>query len=215
MTNLANKIEEGFVFQAMGEITKREGDRFVVRALGSEMRAKRAVGCLVEPREGDRVLLAGEAHGACFVISVLEREDRSASITCEGDLDIKLKSGRFRVASQEGIDLVSPKEVSIAAGSVSLRARAGSFVLEQLSYLGSVARAELERIKVEGGILETVMDRVSQRVKRSFRTIEEIDQVNAERIDYAAKQTMTLRGENTLVTARELVKMDGEQIHMG
>lgn len=215
MSNLARKLDELDVFQAMGKITRVEGGVITVRTKRGDLRAKRAVGCLVEPKEDDFVLVAGDPSGACYVLSVLEREGEGTSIACEGDLEIKLRSGRFRVASQEGIDLVSAKDVSVAAGGLNVHARAGSFVLEQLSYLGSTVRAELEKIKVQGGVLDTVMERVSQRVKRSFRTVEEIDQVNAERIDYAAKQTMTLRGENAIITAKELVKMDGEQIHVG
>jgi hypothetical protein len=227
MSNLARKLDELDVFQTMGKIVRIERDGgnasggakkgavLVVRTNRGDLRAKRAVGCLVEPREQDFVLVAGDPHGACYVLSVLEREGEGTAIACDGDLDIKLTSGKLRVASQEGIDLVSAKEVSVAAGGFNVHAGAASFVLGQLSYLGSVVRAELEKAKLTSGILDTVVDRVSQRVKRSFRTVEEIDQVKAERIDYAANQTMTLRGENTLVTAKELVKMDGEQIHMG
>ena len=47
------------------------------------------------------------------------------------------------------------------------------------------------------------------------RTVEGLDQVKAEQIDYAAQKTASMRGENTLVTAEELVKVDGAQIHVG
>ena len=63
--------------------------------------------------------------------------------------------------------------------------------------------------------LDSVLDRFSQRVKRSYRTVEETDQLKAERIDYTASSTMSLHGENALVTAEQLVKVDGEQIHLG
>jgi Protein of unknown function (DUF3540) len=51
---------------------------------------------------------------------------------------------------------------------------------------------------------------------RSYRTVTEMDQLRAERIDHvAAEQAMNLRGKDTLMTAERLVKVDGEQIHMG
>ena len=52
-------------------------------------------------------------------------------------------------------------------------------------------------------------------VGRVRRTVEELDHVRAEQIDYAAKKTMSLHGDNAIVTANELVKVDGEQIHVG
>lgn len=217
MSSTARKLGEQDVFQTMGTVVRVSGGQFSVRSAHGDFQAKRAVSCLVEPLEGDFVLMAGEPRGGAYILSVLERggETRTTSISCEGDLDIKVPGGKVRIASQEGIDLLSPKHVSVSAGELSLHARTASFVLEQLSYLGSLAVGELEKLKVKSGIIETVAERVSSRLKRSFRTVEEVEQLKAERIDYAANQTMTLRAENTIVTAKELVKMDGEQIHMG
>jgi len=52
-------------------------------------------------------------------------------------------------------------------------------------------------------------------MKRSFRTVEDIDQLKAKKIDYAAETTMALRAEHAVVHAEELVKVDGKQIQMG
>jgi hypothetical protein len=62
---------------------------------------------------------------------------------------------------------------------------------------------------------DSVFDRLLQRVKRSYRFVEEHDQVRAAQIDYVAQNNASLRGENTLITAKDLVKVDGEQIHLG
>jgi hypothetical protein len=42
-----------------------------------------------------------------------------------------------------------------------------------------------------------------------------MDQLRAKRVDYTAEKSMHLHGENTLMTADSLVKLDGEHIHMG
>jgi hypothetical protein len=215
MSNLARKLDELEAFQIMGTIVRAEDGLFVVRTGRGDMRARRATSCLVEPKVNDFVLVAGAPTGAAYVLAVLEREEKGAALACDGDLEIKLPDGRLRVASKEGIDLVSAGEVAIAAEGVRVHASTGSVVLDRLSYIGSLMRAEIGKLRVEGGIFERVATRVSERVKRSFRTVEEIDQVKAERIDYAAKQVMTLRAENAIVNAEQLVKMDGEQIHLG
>ncbi len=214
--NLARKLDELEAYQVMGTVVHAEPGLFVVRTGRGDMRARRATSCLVEPREGDFVLVAGAPSGAAWVLAVLEREaGAGASLACDGDLEIKVPEGRLRVASKEGIDLVTQKEVSVLAEGVRVHAAAGSVVLDRLSYIGSLVRTEIGKWRHEGGIVERVVERVSERVKRSFRTVEEVDQVRAERIDYSAKQVMSLRAENAIVSAEQLVKMDGEQIHLG
>ena len=105
--------------------------------------------------------------------------------------------------------------VTVIAGELNVSALSSNVVVQKLSYVGSRLRSEVESIKAFAGSLDSVLDRFTQRVKRSFRTVTELDQVKAERIDYAAKQSLTMRGENAIVTAEQLVKFDGEQIHMG
>ncbi|MDI1446431.1 DUF3540 domain-containing protein [Polyangium sp. 6x1] len=214
--NLARKLDELEAYQVMGTVVHAEPGLFIVRTGRGDMRARRATSCLVEPRVDDFVLVAGAPSGAAWVLAVLEREEGAgASLVCDGDLEIKVPEGRVRVASKEGIDLVSQKDVSVLADGVRVHAATGSVVMDSLSYLGGLVRSEIGKLRHEGGIVERVVERVSERVKRSFRKVEEVDQVKAERIDYSAKQVMSLRAENAIVTAEELVKMDGEQIHLG
>ncbi|WP_170319868.1 DUF3540 domain-containing protein [Polyangium spumosum] len=216
MSNLARKLDELDAFQVMGTVVRAEDGFFVVRTGRGDMRARRATSCLVEPRERDFVLVAGAPSGAAYVLAVLEREaGAGAAIACDGDLEIKLPQGGLRVAAKENIDFVSAAEVGVAAEGVRVHASSGSVVLDSLSYLGSVVRAEIGKLRHEGGVVERVVERVSERVKRSFRKVEEVDQLRAERIDHSARQVMSLRAENTIVSAEQLVKMDGEQIHLG
>ncbi len=119
------------------------------------------------------------------------------------------------MAAQDGIDLATSKEVSVASARVSVTAAEGSLTLRRLMYIGGVLHAEVERVKHIGAALDSVLDRWSQRVRRSFRFVEEHDQVRAEQIDYEAKKNMHLHAQNTLIGAEDLVKVDGEQIQLG
>jgi len=216
MDNLARKLEQRQVFQDVGEVVRVLGDVFLVRTDDGDVRARRAKGCLLAPEVGDTVLLAIVGAQSAYVLSVLEREEGAASkIVLEGDVELRAPSGRIGLAAQEGIGLVSGKEVSVVSGSVEVRAVSGNVVLERLSMLGTLVSAELGKVKLVAGIFDSALERLSQKVKRSYRTIEEVDQVRAERIDYAAKKNLSLRGDNALINAEELVKVDGEQIHLG
>jgi len=68
---------------------------------------------------------------------------------------------------------------------------------------------------VLGRFFDSVVERLSQRVRRSYRKVEELEQVHAQQLDYVATKNVSVRGHNTLLTAEELVKLDGEQVHLG
>ena len=145
--------------------------RAVARATGCSSRGSRRDGML---RPRDPLARGGRAR----------RRRRST-----GTSTIRLPSGRFVVAAQEGVDLVSGGDVSVVSGRVNVNAADGNVVLERLTFLGTFVRAEIEKIKLFAEHVDSVVDRVAQRVKRSYRTVEETDQVRAERIDYVAKKT--------------------------
>jgi hypothetical protein len=217
MRQLARKREQEVAFQEAGTVVEAlEGNALTVRTASGTYSARRAFSCLVEPMVGDVVLLSGLPGGACYVLAVLERESEApARLVTEGDLEVRLTKGRFVVAAQEGVDLVSAQDVSVTAGGIRVNAAEGNMVVRQLSVLGSFVRAEFDRIKVLAESCDSVLDRMIQRVKRSYRFVEEHDQVRAAQIDYAAQNNASLRGGNTLITAKDLVKVDGEQIHLG
>jgi hypothetical protein len=216
MRNLAKKLDRDAVLQEVGTITRVDGRAFTVRTSSGDVEARRATSCLVEPDAGDRVLLSGCSEG-WYVLAILARDEgeAGAAIALDGDLTVRLRSGRFVVAAQEGVEIVSGGDVSVASGRIDVNAAEGNVTLGRLTFLGTLVRAEIDKIKLFAGHLDSVVDRVAARVKRSYRFVEESDQVRAERIDYVAKKTASVHGENMLLTAEELVKIDGEQIHVG
>jgi hypothetical protein len=225
MSNLARKIhnervvgtELDRVVEETGRVLAiRGGGVLVVRTASGEHEAHRAVSCLVAAEVDDLVLLARSPLEGAFVLAVLRRDPSVATtVAVAGDLDVRLGSGRFRVAAQEGVELLSSRDVSVVAGGLRVNATEGHVVLQGLSFLGDAVRAEIDRVKLFANRFDAVLESFTQRAQRSFRTVAETDQVHAERIDYTAEKTMSLHGEHTLITADELVKVDGEQIHLG
>lgn len=216
MDNLARKYDPDPVIQDVGTVTSGEGPTFSVRTALGILAAERAVSCLVEPRRGDRVLYGGSRREGFYILAILTRADGAAvALSAEGDLQIHLSNGRFVVAAQKGVELISPMDVSAVAGTVHVNAGEGKVSVESLSFFGSLFRAEIESIKLLAERVDSTVDRVTQRLKRSFRAIEESDQVRAAHIDYEAKNTMSLHAANAIVSAESLVKVDGEQIHVG
>lgn len=225
MNNLARKIHNDVVpspdvdrvVEETGRIVAlRQDGAAVVRTATGEHEARRAVSCLVAAEVDDLVLVARSSREGAFVLAVLARDPAAGTtVAVAGDLDVRLTSGRLRVAAQEGVDLIVARDVNVAAGGLRVNAAEGHVVLQSLSFLGDVVRAEIDAVKLLAGRFDAVVERLSQRVQRSYRTVTETDQVRAQRIDYTAEKTMSLHAEHALVTAEELVKVDAEQIHLG
>ncbi|HEY4116937.1 MAG TPA: DUF3540 domain-containing protein [Byssovorax sp.] len=220
MDNLARKIGGAAADEVALEtarVVALEGGALHVRLAGGEIvEAARGASCLVAPEEGDLVLAARSRREGAFVVAVLRREsDAPTTLALDGDVDLRLASGRLRIAAQDGVDLVTPRAVAVSAGTLDVNAVEARVAVQALALVSDAVRAEVDRVKLLASRVDSVIERVSQRVKRAYRRVEESDHVRAERIDYRAEKTMSLHAEHALVTADELVKMDAEQIHLG
>lgn len=215
MVNTARRIGDSAAFQETGTVTAVEDGVFVVETGSATRRARRAVGCLVCPEEGDLVLVAAAREGA-WVLTVLERDAGAATrVVVEGDLEFRLPTGSFSIASQEGVNVASGAPVSVVAPSLEVHAPRGRVSIQDLEFLGGFVGIEAEKVRVTAGAVEQVVDRLTQRARRVYRFVEEFEQLRAGRIDYVAKKLLELHGGNAAVTAEGLVKVDGEQIHVG
>jgi hypothetical protein len=221
MQNLARKLNREQVTLDEGTVVDVKDGILTVRVGDFDVSARRAKSCLVAPEPGDEVLVSFGRGGRCFVLALLERQEgdgeapAKTTLSVEGDLEVNVAKGRFGVRAARGVALTSGDEVSLVGKALHVSALEGTIFVQKLAYLGSRLRAEVEAIKTLGTVCDSVFDRVSQRVKRSFRTVEDIDQLKAKKIDYAAESTMALRADNAVVQAKEIVKVDAGQIQLG
>ncbi|XXX76724.1 DUF3540 domain-containing protein [Sorangium sp. So ce134] len=198
-----------------GAVLRFDGSATIVETEYGEVRAKRATSCLLEPATGDLVLLA-VVNGAYYILAVLEREEGAPSrLVSEGDLQIRLQSGSLGLSAPDGVHVQSGKDLSMVASTFRVQAKEGHVALELFSFLSKMVRGEVDRAKLVGRSLDAHLERLMQRVKRSYRIVEEADHVRADRIDYAAKGNLAIHSENAKITASHLVKIDGDQIQVG
>jgi hypothetical protein len=217
MLSLAKKLEAcSRAAEEFGVVVSSSQGTLVVRAGVVEYSAHRALSCLVAPEPEDHVLLAVAGDGRAFVLAVLERPGNgSTALEVDGDLKLRLKTGRFSVSTQEGFEVATCGGVSMVSAGLEITSGEAVVHLDRLSYLGRLIHGQVERVKLFASSLDSVVDRLWQRVKRSFRFVEELDHLEAEEIQYRAKNNAQIHGQNALVTAERLVKVDGGQIHLG
>lgn len=221
MNNLAQKlghiteeIEDTFV-QVSGRLVSKDGAAYVVATTRGDVRAKRAATCLLEPHEGARVLLAWSEREA-FILAILELDaGRSAEIAVDGDLRLRAQRGKIAIVAQEGIELLSAASTRVVSNEVEVKTRSAKLVAEGIEYAGAWVKGEVERAKVYAKSLEQVVERFSLRAKRSFRRVEEMDQLQAGSVHQRVASTMHAHAKNTAITSDGLVKIDGKEIHVG
>ncbi|WP_437513546.1 DUF3540 domain-containing protein [Sorangium sp. So ce1099] len=122
-----------------GRVVRAAAGAFVVAPGATEIEARRAVSCMVEPMAGDMVLVSVLPERGAYI---LERQGSDVSVVLEGDLHVKLPSGRFVVGAAEGVTFASGKEVAAVAAEVKVNARHGGVFVESLSYLGTTVQAD-------------------------------------------------------------------------
>lgn len=215
MDNLARTLGDEEIFLEYGTVKFAEGDAFRVTAESGAVAAKRSFSCLVEPLPGDAVLVSRAASG-CYILAILERHgDQHACLAFEGDADLRVKQGRLRVAAQEGIDLVSAKGTALVSPELSINSVQADVSIQHLSFFGTFLQGQIQKIKMIGQTCDSVFERVSQRVRRCYRWVEELDHLKAGQLNYLVKKLMSLRGKYSVLTAEEDVRIDGDKILMG
>jgi uncharacterized protein DUF3540 len=211
----AKKVARDEVVQDLGTIVEVNDDGLVVESELGRFRAVRAVSCLVEPELDDEVLFAGRPSGKLYVLAVLERHSSKITVSGPGDLCVRTQKGRFAVAAAEGVDLVSSRDISLTSNEVQVRASRGLMFVKDLEFLGERLFGQVDAVKVCSQKIERFVERVVDRVKRSYRFIEDADHVRAGQVDYVSENSMRLKGHNAFLHADLLVKLEGDQIHLG
>lgn len=216
MKNLAIEPQHETTSLETGKIGLSSERIYMVDTVSGRVPAAKSMSCLIEPQPGDTVLICQSAFGKSYILSILEREnDRSVNMVFEGDVDLKAKSGRLRLAAQKGMDFISAGDTAMVSGELSINSLEAEVNIQRFSFFSTFIQGQMERIKLIGQTCDSMFERMSQRIKRSFRRVEELDQLSAGHLDYQAKKLMSLRGKYSILTAQEDVRIDGDKILMG
>ena len=175
-----------------------------------EHRARRAVSCLVMPQAGDTVWLAGDLSHGLYVTAVLERDPHSGSrggrVVLPADARVESANGRMTLHAES---------LKLDSQDLAVQARSAAVAVDKITGIGREVTWSFQRVKLIADALETFADRLLQVAGWSQRTVTGVDQVRARHIDYRAEEMMQLQAQNLVANAANLVKLDGEQIHMG
>lgn len=185
-------------------------------ARGDEIEARVSASCLVQPCDGDQVALFAPAGAEMpYVWAVLERADSGPiGIAAPEGLSVSAPAGAV-VVSAERIELLSRQRLGIAGTDIEVDARGLRFAFRELQAVGVRAALSVDVVRLAGKNLTLLLERALTRVRRSYRVVEELEQLTGRQLDYKLSENVSVRAKNTLITAQDLVKLDGKQVHLG
>jgi len=216
MENLARQFQENMLVQDLGIITKSDNEIYMVETRSGTYEARQAASCLITPRQNDKVLLMGDFSEGLYILAVLERAaGQKQTLSFQGDVDLTVKSGRLTISSGQGMRFASARDIDFASPELNVHSLQGEVHIHRLLFSGNFWMGQVEKIRLIVTAFDSLIERLTQRVKRSYRTVEEIDQLKAGRLDYLVDKLLSLRGKYSMFTAKEDVKIDAERIHMG
>lgn len=154
--------------------------------------ASLAASCLVQPELGDTVVCAESSSGEVFILSVLKRLNPEAPLL---------------IAAQNPI--------SVNAPSLSLTANKIDVVTQEMTSNIGVMRRMITHAEDIVGNLVASFDRMFVRANSSIRRVEELDELSAGHVKIDSPALVEISGEVTTISGEELIKMQGQQIHMG
>lgn len=202
---------------AVVQVASIDGETIRVAGKAGTFLARRAASCLLQPEVDDRVLVSGELPDALYVIAVLERAaDKPQCLALGEGVAFSVVDGKHLTIAVTGkLALRAGSELALDADELVARARQGTLLFSRLRSLARDAVLTIGHGRLIGDLVESTLGRLMQFAGASQRTVAGVDQVRSGNIDYRAEQTMNLQAQNLLANADKLVRVDGEQIHLG
>lgn len=198
-----------------GRVVAVSDEVIAVERAGGRALARRAASCLLAPRPDDRVLCA-EVEDVVYVLAVLERTDGTTAIEVDGDLSLRSRRGSVHVAAGEGDLLMEAGRLAqLRSETLRFLANETSWVSRELRVLGEHLSFDATRIRQASDFAERVAHSVKESFGSSYRSVSEREHVRAGSMTWSLSNMLRLHAETAVVSAKKLIKLDGDQIHLG
>lgn len=167
--------------------------------------ASRAASCLLDPQEGDRVLLAG-GHGESWILAVLERPgEQNASLSFEGELEVNTPNG--------GIHMAVADSITTSSTALLMSAEKASGIFGSIDVTASASRACISSVTTVMEKMNVFCKHMKQHFFRSQRRVDGREE------EYAAERSieaedMRIQAQTTNITAGERVAVNATQFHV-
>ncbi|MDK6202644.1 DUF3540 domain-containing protein [Oligella urethralis] len=179
---------------------------YSVKVEGLQYLCEKAASCLLIPSPGDSVLISGPDSEHLYIIAIIKQaQPEKAELQFQGHLTLR---------SQQ-LSLQGTEAMKLQSAHVEMEAQTAQCVIDRADYVGKELRSTISITRLVGKVYEVIVDRLSQMSRSTFRITEQVEQVRAGTMDYQAEDSARIHSKYTMVTGKDLVKVDSDQIHMG
>ena len=175
--------------------------------------AQVAASCLLTPAIGDLVLICKNSDST-FVLSILQQATENAKIAISGDLDISVK-GQVSISARSDLNLMTESTLQQSAKKLEQTSQHHSITAEQFNLSTLKAAMSTKEAQVHAQQCHCFIDRVYQKADQVMRWVETIETAHIGNLVQSIKHTWNARSRQTIITAKEDVKVDAQRIHMG
>jgi hypothetical protein len=218
MQNLAKNMEQIQPSLEYGRIVAGDAERFIVQGTCGPVQAVAAASCLIQPKAGDKVLIATDGAGESYILSVLKQADNKAArtrIVFDGQVDLVVNGGGLSLTADADLSLAANEKMAFSSGKISVHAGSGEAVIERICLVAKVFQGQVKRIKMVANTVENTFRRLTQRLQDAFRFVQDHEEIQTGSTRYLVEDTLTINARNAVHMAEEIVTINAEQVHLG
>lgn len=192
------------------------GSSIVLDTHSGVVTAERAFSCIVEPETGDQVLV-NKSGNQYHVLAILSRpgESQNTCLSFDGDMKIRVPHGNAEIISGNNIDLIAPKTLRTAAENTQFLSKNMTIATSKLTAKADNIEAHSTHIKLFAKFVDTISSRISQRTDVLMRWVENVETLNIGNMIQNIRHTKVCHANQTVMTAKQDMRIDAERIHMG
>ncbi len=193
-----------------------DADRFgVVSADGHRYWLKPALGCLLQPALGDRVLVSLDGEEG-YILSVLERSQPQASeLRLSGDLHLNVAQGALSIETRDGVLLNAGAMLAVQTRESLLQAESAELCVGTLSVSGERADSHWIEHNLQAHRVSEQATFHSAEYADAWRKVEGHEELAAGSVRQRIARDWSLSGETLDLFAEVTVALDADRIKLG
>lgn len=142
--------QDNEIFFSTGKVQQALDRHYVVVVDQRQIRAVQAAGCLLVPEPDDMVLLAEQAEGKTYIVSVLSRLSRTAK-----PARINLPADTVIAAQGGDLLLCADRKISLTAPNMHFQADRGVAEIRDADFTAEKVDISVSRLRAVWGAVET------------------------------------------------------------
>ncbi len=193
-----------------------EAERFgVVSSDGHRYWLKPALGCLLQPALGDRVLVSLDGEEG-YILSVLERsQPQTAEWRVSGDLRLSLPSGTLSIEARDGLLLDAGSALAVQAEQSVMQFAEADLSVGTLTVTGERADSHWIEHNMQAHRASEQATFHCAEYADSWRKVDGHEELEAGSVRQRVARDWSISGETLDLFAEVTVALDAERIKLG